>query len=62
MVHVEEAGMTPCLFTLNTEQTIYIFYKCNLSHGGTQPYGRSALYMVVMQRVGRLPRKSIISL
>ncbi len=25
-------------------------------------YGQSALYMVVMQRVGRLPRKSIISL
>ncbi len=25
-------------------------------------YWRSALYMVVMQRVGRLPRKSIISL
>ena len=42
-VHVEEAGVTAYLFKLNTEKTTYCK---NVIYGG------SALYMVVMQRVG----------
>ena len=73
-VHVEEAGMTAYLFKLNSEKTRYCTnvtwvvihsYLESLGYPTLRAipeiYGRSALYMVVIQGVGRLPRKSIIS-